>query len=79
LLISRDQDLNFNHPVETLNQSTVEETEEPEPEAKERTLTVSNPTEGLLLNEAGIVVFEGTLIRMGGAQQQLCGTCDNVV
>jgi hypothetical protein len=71
LLISRDQDLNFNHPVEILNQSAVEETEEPEPEDKVGTLTVSKSTEGLLLKEAGIVVFESTVIRTGGAQQQL--------
>jgi hypothetical protein len=29
LLISRDQDFNFNHPVEIPKQSAVEETEEP--------------------------------------------------
>lgn len=71
LLISCDQDFNFNHPVEILNQSAVEETEELQPEAKERTLAISKSTEGLLLNEAGVVVFEDTVIGAGGAQQQL--------
>jgi hypothetical protein len=32
---------------------------------------VSRSTEGLLLEEAGIVVFEDTVLRTGGAQQQL--------
>jgi hypothetical protein len=71
LLIFRNQDLNFNHHVEIPNQSAIKETEEPEPEAKESVLTVSKSTEGLLRNEAGIVVFEDIVIRTGGAQQQL--------
>jgi hypothetical protein len=50
MLISRDQNLDFNHHVEILNQSVVEETEELESEAKEWTLTDLKSTEGLLHN-----------------------------
>jgi hypothetical protein len=79
LLISRDQNLNINHLFEILNQSAVEETEEPEPEAKERTLTVSKSTERLLLNEAGIVVFEVTVFKRAARNSNCTGICDGVV
>jgi hypothetical protein len=39
--------------VETGNQSALEEAEEPEPESKERTMTVLKLAEGLVLTEAG--------------------------
>jgi hypothetical protein len=39
-------------------QSAVEDAEDPEPESKERTVTVLKLTEGLGLTEAGVKVFE---------------------
>lgn len=54
LLNNHDQELTLDH-LEIWKQSTLEEDEEPEP--KEKTMTVSNLTEGLGLNEAGIKVF----------------------
>jgi hypothetical protein len=54
LLNYHDLELRLDH-LEIWKQNTPEEADEPEP--KERTMTVSNLTEGLGLNEAGIKVF----------------------
>jgi hypothetical protein len=56
LLNYHDQELTLDH-FEIWKQSTLEETEAPNP--KERTMTVSNLTEGLCLTEAGIKVPKG--------------------
>jgi hypothetical protein len=58
LLKSRDQELTLEHPFEIRKQNANEETEEPEPESKERTITVSKLTEGLGVTEAGIKLLE---------------------
>jgi hypothetical protein len=44
--------------VEIRKQSALEEAKEAETEPKERTMTVSKPTEGLSLTEAGIKMSE---------------------
>jgi hypothetical protein len=49
-----NQELMLDHHVEIQKQSAVEETEEPEPEPKERNMMVSELTEGLGHIEAGI-------------------------
>jgi hypothetical protein len=53
LLNYHDQELTLDH-LEIWKQNTLEETEAPKP--KERTMTISNLTEGLGLLEAGIKV-----------------------
>jgi cysteine synthase len=60
LLNYHDQELTLGHLVEIRKQSAVEEAEEPEPDPKERAMTVLNLTEGLGVTEAGIKVFEDT-------------------
>jgi predicted restriction endonuclease len=60
LLNSNDEKLTLDNLVEIWRQSTLEEAEEPQPEQKDRTMTVSKPTEGLGLTEAGIQVFDDT-------------------
>jgi hypothetical protein len=59
LLLSRDQEFALENPFEIRKQSaTDEEAEESEPESEERTVRVSNLTEGRRLTECGIWVFE---------------------
>jgi transcription-repair coupling factor (superfamily II helicase) len=63
LLNSDDQELTFDNLIEFLKQSAlekVEECEEPQPEPKEKTMTVSNLIDGFGLIEAGIKVLEET-------------------
>jgi hypothetical protein len=50
-------DLNLDHLAEIRKQSTLEEAEKPEPEPKERAMSVTVLTEGLGLTGAGIKVF----------------------
>jgi hypothetical protein len=58
LLNSHDKEHTLDSLVEIRKQSDLEEAEEPEPETKERTMTISKRTEGLGLTEAGIKTFE---------------------
>jgi hypothetical protein len=58
LLNYRDQKLTFDHLVQIRKHSALEEAEKPDPEPKERTMTVMKLTEGLGLTDAGIKVFE---------------------
>jgi hypothetical protein len=53
-----DQDLTLDHLAGIRKQNTLEETEEPEPGPKERTMSVTMLTEGLGLTGAGIRVLE---------------------
>jgi hypothetical protein len=56
---SQDQELTLDNVVEIRKQSTPEEAEEPEPGPEDRTVTVSESTEGLGFTDVGIRVFEG--------------------
>jgi hypothetical protein len=58
LLNSYDQELTLDYNVEIRKQSVLEEPEEPDPEPKERTVTVSKLSEGLGLIEGGVEVSE---------------------
>jgi len=57
LLSSLDQKPTLNHLIKFQKQRALEGAEKPEPESKERTMTVLRFTEGLGLTEAGIRVF----------------------
>jgi hypothetical protein len=57
LLNPHDQGLMFDDVLEGRKQSALEGVKEPEPEPKERTMTVSKLTAGLGMIEAGIKVF----------------------
>jgi hypothetical protein len=58
LLNFHNQELMLNHDVEIKKQSAIEATEEPKRELKERTVMVSELTEGLGHIETGIKKFE---------------------
>jgi hypothetical protein len=58
LLNYHDQELTLDYNVEIRKQSALEEAEEPDPEPKERTVTVSKLSEGLGLIEGGVEVSE---------------------
>jgi hypothetical protein len=60
ILNYHDHNLTLDQLVEIRKQNAHEEREGPEPEAKERTMTVLKLTEGLGLTEAGIKVCEDT-------------------
>jgi len=57
LLSSLDQKPTLNHLIKFQQQSALEEAEEPEPESKERTMTVLELNKVLGLTGAGIRVF----------------------
>jgi len=56
---SHEQELTLKTLVEIQKQNTLEEAEEPEPGPEDRTVTVSELTEGLGFTDTGIRVFEG--------------------
>lgn len=58
LLNFHNQELMLYHDVEIKRQSAIEESEKPKPEPKERTMMVSELTEGLGHIETGIKKFE---------------------
>ena len=58
LLNSHDQKLPVYHLIESRKQSAREEAEEPEPESKERTMTILKLTVWIGLTEGGIRAFE---------------------
>jgi hypothetical protein len=60
LLNSRDKKLKIEGHVEIRKQSALEEAEKPDPEPRDRTLTVSKLTEGLGLIDDGVEVVEDT-------------------
>jgi hypothetical protein len=55
---SQDQELTLDNLFENQKQNTLEEAEEPEPGPQDRTVTVSELTEGLGFKDTGIRVFE---------------------
>jgi hypothetical protein len=56
---SHEQVLTLENLVEIQKQNTLEEAEEPKPGPEDRTVTVSELTEGLGFRDSGIRVFEG--------------------
>jgi hypothetical protein len=63
LLNYRDQDFTLDDLFEIRKQSALQESEEPEPGPKERTMAVLKLAEGLGLTEGGIKVFEDSSLK----------------